>query len=207
MSSILSILLGLSLFSANQREINKLNPMTIEPNYEIATLGGGCFWCSQAVFKDLKGVVSIEAGYSGGDVKNPSYREVCSGNTGHAEVVQIRFDPSIISFKEILDVFFHSHNPTTLNQQGADVGSQYRSVIFYHNATQKSEAEEVIKTLSKSGEFHNPIITQLVEFTAFYKAEEYHQDYFAKNPDAAYCTNVIRPKVDKVRKNYSEKLK
>ncbi len=181
--------------------------MNIEQKNEIATLGNGCFWCTEAVFEGVKGVSSVESGYSGGFVKNPSYREVCNGTTGHAEVVQIRFDPSVISYKEILEVFFGSHDPTTPNQQGADVGTQYRSVIFYHSPFQKAQAEEVIKELTTKSVFAKPIVTQIDEFTAFYKAEEYHQNYFAKNPNEAYCSYVIRPKVEKFRINYSDKLK
>jgi len=176
-------------------------------NIEIATLGSGCFWCTEAVFEGLKGVVSAESGYSGGFVKNPSYREVCNGVTGHAEVVQLRFDASLISYGQILEIFFNTHDPTTLNQQGADVGTQYRSVIFYHNQSQKEIAEKTIQDLSKSSAFNKPIVTQINAFTAFYKAEDYHQDYFANNPEASYCSYVIRPKIDKFRKNYSDKLK
>jgi peptide-methionine (S)-S-oxide reductase len=184
-------------------------PKTMKSNekIEIATLGGGCFWCSEAVFEALKGVNSVESGYSGGFVKNPSYREVCTGSTGHAEVVQVRFDPAVISYKEILEIFFHTHNPTTLNQQGADIGTQYRSVIFYHNPEQKAIAEQVIQELTESMAFDKPIATQISSFTAFYLAEEYHQDYFAKNPEASYCSYVIRPKIEKFEKKYSDKLK
>jgi len=175
--------------------------------FEVATIGSGCFWCSESVFKELKGVISVESGYSGGFVKNPSYREVCNGSTGHAEVVQIRYNSSIITYSEILDIFFHVHDPTTMNKQGADVGTQYRSVIFYHNQSQKQTAEFIINKLADNSTFSNPIVTQITPFTAFYKAEEYHQNYFAKNPDAAYCSYVIKPKVDKFKKKYSEKLK
>ncbi len=207
MTALLTIFLTLSLFSSKSMNFNKDEMRNNNENFELATLGGGCFWCSEAVFEGLKGVISVESGYAGGFVKNPSYREVCNGTTGHAEVVQIRFDPEIISYKEILDVFFHTHDPTTLNQQGADVGTQYRSVVFYHNQAQKEIAEEVIKDLTLKAVFNNPIVTQLNPFTAFFKAEEYHQDYFAKNPEASYCSYVIRPKIIKFQKNYSEKLK
>jgi peptide-methionine (S)-S-oxide reductase len=207
MTGILAILLSLSIFSLKQQEIKITHSMSLEQNIDIATLGSGCFWCTEAVFEGLQGVVSVESGYSGGFVKNPSYREVCNGATGHAEAVQVRFNPSLISYEQILDVFFHTHDPTTLNQQGADVGTQYRSVIFYHNQSQKEIAEKVIKDLTKSNAFNKPIVTQITPFTAFYKAEEYHQDYFAKNPEASYCSYVIRPKIDKFRKNYSDKLK
>jgi peptide-methionine (S)-S-oxide reductase len=207
MTVILTVLLSLYNISGKQQEIKPTYCMIESQNIEIATLGSGCFWCTEAVFEGLKGIVSAESGYSGGYIKNPSYREVCNGATGHAEVVQIRFDPSLISYEEILEVFFHTHDPTTLNQQGADVGTQYRSVIFYHNPSQKEIAEKVIHDLTKSNAFNKPIVTQISPFTAFYKAEDYHQDYFAKNPEASYCSFVIRPKIDKFRKNYSDKLK
>lgn len=203
----LFVLTAFSFLSSGTQQLKKENIMTIQPNIEIATLGGGCFWCTEAVFEGLKGVISVESGYSGGNVKNPSYREVCTGNTGHAEVIQIRFDPTIISYAEILEVFFHSHNPTTRNQQGADMGTQYRSVIFYHNQSQKTQSEQVIKKITENREFNNPIVTEIVQFSAFYKAEDYHQDYFSKNPNAAYCSHVIRPKVEKVQMKYSDKLK
>jgi peptide-methionine (S)-S-oxide reductase len=181
--------------------------MAGQQNYEIATLGNGCFWCSEAVYEEVKGILSVESGYSGGTVKNPSYREVCTGNTGHAEVVQIKFDPSEITYEKILEIFFNTHDPTTLNRQGADVGTQYRSVIFYHNQNQKIIAENCIKKLEESSKFKNPVVTEIDEFTVFYKAEEYHQDYFKKNPDAAYCSYVVKPKLDKFVKNYSDLLK
>jgi peptide-methionine (S)-S-oxide reductase len=207
MTIILAVLLSLNIFSGKQQEVKTRYSMNLMQNTEIATLGSGCFWCTEAVFEGLKGVVSAESGYSGGFVKNPSYREVCNGATGHAEVVQVRFDPSLISYEQILEVFFHTHDPTTLNQQGADVGTQYRSVIFYHNQSQKEIAQKVIMDLTNSSAFNKPIVTQITPFTAFYKAEDYHQDYFAKNPEASYCSYVIRPKIDKFRKNYSDKLK
>lgn len=172
---------------------------------EIATLGGGCFWCVEAIYQDLKGVVKVESGYSGGSVSNPTYREVCSGLTGHAEVAQITFDPAVISFKEILEVFFTVHDPTTLNRQGADTGTQYRSVIFYHSPEQKTVAEEV-KTSMKAV-WDDPIVTEITAFDHFYKAEDYHQNYFKDNPNQPYCTIVIAPKVKKFREKYQEKLK
>jgi peptide-methionine (S)-S-oxide reductase len=202
---ILTIVLSLNLYA--QKQINPLDSMNQQQNIEIATLGSGCFWCSEAIYEGLKGVVSVQSGYSGGFVKNPSYREVCNGTTSHAEVVQIRFDPSIISYKYILEVFFHTHDPTSLNQQGADIGTQYRSVIFYHSNNQKDIANEVIKNLTSDHTYSKPIVTEVSPFSAFYIAEEYHQDYFAKNPNAAYCNYVIRPKIDKFQKNYSKQLK
>jgi len=174
---------------------------------EVATLGGGCFWCLDGIFRDLKGVERVESGYAGGYTKNPSYREVCSGTTGHAEVVQVTFDPSIISYRDLLGVFFTIHDPTTLNRQGADVGTQYRSLILYHSEAQHRTADEVIADLSERGVWDNPIVTRIEPFTAFYPAEEYHQDYFAQNPDQPYCQIVIAPKVSKFRKTYLDRLK
>jgi len=174
---------------------------------ELATLGGGCFWCLEPIFMDLVGVGQVVTGYSGGTVPSPSYRLVCTGTTGHAEVVQISFVSEVISFKEILEVFFTIHDPTTPNQQGADVGSQYRSVIFYHIEEQKKTAESMIRELNAAGIWDAPIVTEVVPFTAFYKAENYHQDYYTKNPGEAYCRAVISPKVAKFRKRYSSKLK
>lgn len=176
-------------------------------NKEVATLGGGCFWCLEAVFDDLKGVERVESGYSGGTVPNPSYRQVCTGTTGHAEVVQITFDPNEISFKEILRVFFAIHDPTTLNRQGADVGTQYRSVIFYHTSEQKAAAEEIIAEIEAANIWANPIVTEVTPFEAFYQAEEYHRDYFQRNPEQPYCQVVIAPKVAKFRKEFVERLK
>jgi peptide-methionine (S)-S-oxide reductase len=172
---------------------------------EVVTLGGGCFWCTEAAFLELKGVGNVESGYSGGNVLNPSYGQVCSGVTGHAEVIQITFDPKVISLNVILEVFFTIHDPTTLNHQGADVGTQYRSVIFYRDSKQKEIAEQVIR--ESSGTWSRPIVTQVVPFAAFYRAEDYHQDYFRKNSGQPYCQVVIAPKVAKLRKYYREKLR
>lgn len=171
------------------------------------TLGAGCFWCVEAIYKELKGVEKVEPGYSGGKIANPTYREVCSGLTGHAEVIQLEYDESVIDFKEILEVFFKTHDPTTLNRQGADVGTQYRSAIFYHNEYQKEIAEKVISGLDKSSAFDNPIVTEVTEFTAFYPAEEYHKNYYKNNPEEGYCRMVVRPKVEKFKKVFGEKLK
>ena len=177
-------------------------------NLEIATLGAGCFWCVEAVFQDLKGVEKVVSGYSGGHVKNPSYREVCNGTTGHAEVVQITYNPEVISFEVILELFWATHDPTTLNRQGGDVGTQYRSAIFYHNETQKNIAENSKSKADQSGEFSNPIVTEITEFTNFYPAEDYHQDYFNLNGDKnPYCSSVIAPKIAKFRKKYADRLK
>ncbi len=174
---------------------------------EIATLGGGCFWCTEAVFRDLKGVEKVESGYSGGTVPNPSYKQVCTGGTGHAEVVQVTFDPKVISFGDILRIFFTVHDPTTLNRQGADAGTQYRSIILYHNNEQREIAEQVIKEITAEGIWDGQIVTQVVPLEAFYKAEDYHQEYFQNNPAQMYCQMVIAPKVRKFREHYREKLK
>ncbi len=174
---------------------------------EVATLGGGCFWCLEAVFEQLRGVERVESGYAGGSVTNPSYQQVCGGDTGHAEVVQITFDPSILSFAELLDVFFDIHDPTTLNRQGADTGTQYRSVIFYHSPEQKRLAEEKISALNASSVHHVPLVTQVVPFEMFYRAEDYHQGYFRGNPYQGYCQIVVAPKVAKFREHFAAKLK
>lgn len=174
---------------------------------EVATLGGGCFWCTEAVFSALKGVVKVESGYSGGTVANPSYEQVCTGRTGHAEATQITFDPEVISYKEILETFFTVHDPTTLNRQGGDVGAQYRSVIFYHNNEQRAVAEQVIKEITSAGIWDAPIVTQVEPLKAFYKAEDYHQQYFENNQRQQYCQIVIAPKVMKFREHYRNRLK
>jgi len=174
---------------------------------EIATLAGGCFWCLEAVFDDLKGVHDVVSGYSGGTIPDPSYEQVCAGTTGHAEVIQITFDPSVLSFREILEVFFSIHDPTTLNRQGQDVGTQYRSAIFHHTPEQKATAEQVIAELDASGIWCAPIVTEVAPFTAFYPAEEYHQEYFRRNPNQPYCRMIVAPKVAKVRKQHFAKLK
>ena len=174
---------------------------------EVAILGGGCFWCLEAVYEQLIGVEKVESGYSGGTVDNPSYQQVCTGNTGHAEVVQITFDPQVVSFEELLEVFFTIHDPTTLNRQGADVGTQYRSVIFYHNEGQNATAERVIEKITAAGVWEDLIVTEVTPLTAFYRAEDYHQEYYRRNPGQGYCRVVIAPKVAKFRKQYLEKLK
>jgi peptide-methionine (S)-S-oxide reductase len=174
---------------------------------EVATLGGGCFWCLEAVYQELRGVERVESGYSGGDVPNPTYRQVCSETTGHAEVVQVTFDSDEVSYKDILEVYFTIHDPTTLNRQGADVGTQYRSVIFYHDEDQKRTAEEVISGLEAEGIWNNPIVTEVAPFDEFYVAEDYHQNYFRNNGFQPYCQVIIAPKVAKFRKEYLERLK
>ncbi len=179
----------------------------VSHNLEVATLAGGCFWCLEAVYDNLKGVTDVVSGYAGGDVPEPSYQAVCTGRTGHAETIQITFDPERVSFRELLEVFFTIHDPTTLNRQGADVGTQYRSAIFYHNPEQKAVAEAVIQALTAEGLWDHPIVTQVVPFSIFYPAEDYHQEYFAHHPEQGYCQVVIAPKVAKFRKKFVERLK
>jgi peptide-methionine (S)-S-oxide reductase len=174
---------------------------------EVATLGGGCFWCLEAVFELLRGVEKVESGYAGGRVADPTYRQVCSGDTGHAEVVQVTFDPAGISYGDLLDVFFAFHDPTTLNRQGADVGTQYRSAIFYHSPEQKQIAEQKIAELNRAGVWEEPVVTEVVPLETFYRAEDYHQGYYRQNPGQGYCRVVIAPKVAKLRKQLAEKLK
>jgi len=176
-------------------------------NLDTATLGAGCFWCVEAVFQELKGVQSVQSGYAGGFVKNPSYKEVCNGTTGHAEVAQIVYDADVLKFEEILEVFWKTHDPTTLNRQGNDTGTQYRSSIFYHNDEQKEKAEFYLKQIDESGAYPDPIVTTIEELTEFYVAEDYHQDYFKNNSSQPYCTFVIQPKLEKFRKAFSQNLK
>ena len=183
----------------------KMNAPELKSNTntnELATYGGGCFWCVEAIFQRLEGVKSVASGYAGGKRDNPTYEEVCAGTTGHAEVIQIEFDPTKISFEDLLDVFWQAHDPTTLNRQGADVGTQYRSIILYHNDRQKEAAEKAKK--AAASQFKNPIVTEIVPLTKFYKAERYHQNYFNNNPSAPYCNYVIRPKLDKLLKKLTK---
>ncbi len=177
------------------------------PRFEVATLAGGCFWCLEAVYDELRGVESVESGYSGGTIENPTYRQVVTGTTGHAEVVRVTFDPEVVSFREILEVFFTIHDPTTLNRQGADVGPQYRSAIFYHDEEQRHVAEDVISELEAEGVWEDPIVTEVTPLDTFYVAEDYHQEYYQNNAYQPYCQVVISPKVAKFRKQYLEKLK
>jgi peptide-methionine (S)-S-oxide reductase len=178
-----------------------------EISSQIATLAGGCFWCLEAVYDQLKGVLNVVSGYSGGHIANPSYAAVCTGQTGHAEVVQVIFDPQLTTYRELLEVFFTIHDPTTLNRQGMDVGTQYRSAIFYHTPEQKTTAEALLRDLEQENLWDKPIVTELVPFTVFYPAEDYHQEYFAHNPSQAYCSAVIAPKVAKFRRKFLAKLK
>ena len=191
----------------NNIERQTQSKMTDTTKLEKATLAGGCFWCIETIFQDLKGVEKVESGYSGGTTKNPSYQEVCTGTTGHAEVIQISFDPSVISFEQLLTVFFHVHDPTTLNRQGADAGTQYRSAIFYNNDEQRKTAEKVKEDITKSGLWDDPIVTEITAFDTFYKAEDYHQNYYKDNPEKSYCSYVIAPKVKKFYKEFGYLLK
>lgn len=179
----------------------------IQENGEVAVFGAGCFWCVEPIFAELKGVSEVEAGYAGGHVKNPAYREVCTGRTGHAEVIRIVFDPKVISYAELLEVFWKTHDPTTLNRQGADRGTQYRSVVFYANETQEETASALKKRLDESGAFSDPIVTEIAPLEMYFTAEQDHQDYFVNNPEQAYCRAVIQPKMEKFRAAFSDKLK
>ncbi len=190
----------LGLFAQNNKSAKQIN-------LETVTLGGGCYWCVEAVYENLNGVKSVVSGFSGGKTINPSYKEVCTGRTGHAEVVQITYDKTITNLDEILKVFFTVHDPTTLNRQGADVGTQYRSIIFYHNEHQKQAAQKIIAALNKAKVYDSPIVTTVEPFTKFYKAEPYHQDYYENNMDQPYCRMVIQPKIDKFEKVFKDKLK
>lgn len=184
-----------------------LETQAMERQQDVATLAGGCFWCLEAVFENLKGVEKVESGYAGGHLDNPTYRQVCDGTTGHAEVVQVTFDPAVVSYKQLLQVFFAIHDPTTLNRQGADVGTQYRSAIFYHSAEQKATAEQVIAELTAENIWPGKIVTEVVPLERFYKAEDYHQGYFRANPQQGYCQAVVAPKVVKFRKQFAGLLR
>jgi peptide-methionine (S)-S-oxide reductase len=219
MSNIRYIILALSIYlliaggcgnkeTNAQSEIKKDKGEIMDTTgMQVATFGSGCFWCTEAIFERLNGVVKVESGYAGGTVENPTYEEVCTGKTGHAEVTQITYDPKIITYDELLEVFWKTHDPTTLNRQGNDVGTQYRSVIFYHNEEQKELAENYKKELDKSGAWDNPIVTEISPVTNFYPAEGYHQDYYENNPNKGYCAFVIAPKVEKFEKVFKDKLK
>ena len=183
------------------------NAGAADPPLATATFAGGCFWCTEAVYAELKGVKSVTSGYIGGAVPNPTYKDVCTGQTGHAEAIQIEYDPAVVSFQKLLEVFFATHDPTTLNRQGADVGTQYRSGIFYHDDEQKRVAEEVIMKLNQARVFPGPIVTEVTKASVFYPAEDYHQDYFAKNPYQPYCQAAAAPKVAKVRKVFKDLVK
>ena len=196
------VILGQLLLSLNLMGIHGM-----KDKYEIATFGGGCFWCVEAIFERVKGVQTVESGYSGGTVANPDYKIVTSGTSGHAEVVQITFDPDVVSYLELVEIFFKTHDPTTLNRQGADVGTQYRSIVLYHSDEQFRIVQEIIKELDSEGIWSDPVVTELAPFEKFYSAEDYHQEYFENNPNMGYCRLVINPKVEKFEKVFKEKLK
>jgi len=202
MKQLLALVLCFALFSSRAAGSTNAPIMNPTNSTELATLGGGCFWCTEALFQMLPGVKSITSGYAGGHTKNPTYQQVCTGETGHAEVIQIEFDPRIVSYEKILETFWEAHDPTTLNQQGADVGTQYRSIILYHNPAQKAAAETSKAAAQKN--FSRPIVTEIVPLTTFYKGEDYHQNYYRSNPNQGYCRAVIRPKVEKFEKKLKE---
>jgi peptide-methionine (S)-S-oxide reductase len=192
---------------AKEEKVKTITVNEIKPGMEIATFGSGCFWCTEAIFLNIDGVVKVESGYSGGKVKNPTYKEICSGLTGHAEVIQVTYDPNVVTYDELLEIFWQTHDPTTLNRQGADEGTQYRSVVFYHNEGQKTLAESYKKKLTEAKAFDNPIVTEISPYSTFYKAEDYHQNYYNLNGSAPYFSFVIKPKLDKFRKVFKDKLK
>ena len=199
--TIVLIVLSGTVFSETNRKEEQMNKL------ETATFGAGCFWCVEAIFQELKGVEKVESGYMGGKTDNPSYKDICTGETGHAEVCQITYNPEEISFDELLEVFWQTHNPTTLNRQGADVGTQYRSAIFYHSESQRKTAEAYKEKLNELGAYDDPIVTEITEASTFYKAENYHQDYFKNNSNQPYCSFVIKPKMEKFKKVFKDKLK
>jgi peptide-methionine (S)-S-oxide reductase len=203
------LLAGVSCGQKKNAETSTIPMKTMNENTGsvLATFGNGCFWCTEAIFQQVDGVTKVVSGYAGGTVKNPTYKEVCSGLTGHAEVIQLTYDPAKVSYEELLEIFWQTHDPTTLNRQGADIGTQYRSVIFYHNEDQRALAVEYKKKLDESGAFDNPIVTEISPLTAYYPAEDYHQNYFNLNGNAPYCSFVIQPKVEKFKKVFKEKLK
>jgi len=201
---VIILIVGVFNFYA-QSTITKKSKMSNK--LEIATIANGCFWCTEAIFQRLEGVESVKSGYTGGTIKNPAYREITTGRTGHAEAIQIKFNPSVITFQEILDVFFSTHDPTTLNRQGYDRGTQYRSAIFYHSEEQRITSEEFIVNLNLAEVFENPIVTEVTKFDVFYKAEDYHQNYYNNNKTQGYCMAVINPKLEKFIKKYKSKLK
>ncbi len=205
-AAIATVFIALSGFGSPNSNLTARGNSAVEPS-DTATFGTGCFWCTEAIFQQVEGVISVSSGYSGGYTVNPTYKEVCSGITGHAECLNIIYDPKKISFDELLEMFWQSHDPTTLNRQGNDVGTQYRSVIFYHNAAQKALGEKYKAELNKSGAFSNPIVTSLEPFKKFYKAEDYHQNYFNENGQEPYCQYVIKPKIEKFNKVFKNKLK
>lgn len=204
---IFALLIALAGCRERAQPVTLPRPVAGPEHTATATFGAGCFWCVEAVFRDLDGVGSVESGYSGGAVPNPTYEQICTGETGHAEVIQITYDPKKLTYDELLEVFWTTHDPTTKDRQGNDVGPQYRSAVFYHDAEQKKLAESYRRKLDASGAYPGPIVTEIVPFREFWKAERYHQDYYANNPDQPYCVFVIRPKIEKVRKVFGKKLR
>ena len=204
---VTGILLAMSHADEVSQSASTEPPSPESKSLRKATFGGGCFWCTEAVFKELAGVRSVVSGYSGGHVENPTYREICTGTTGHAEVIQVTYDPQTVSYDELLEVFWKTHDPSTLNRQGNDIGTQYRSVVFYHDEEQQKTAEDYMKKLDQSGAFERPIVTQIAPLEKFYPAEDYHQDYYALNREQGYCQIVIRPKMEKFRKVFADKLR
>ena len=207
MKGIMKCMLILAVTLSWNAFCQSANKKTMNTDLQTATFGSGCFWCTEAVFLDVKGVKSVESGYMGGKTVNPTYKEVCTGMTGHAEVIQLKYDASQVSYENLLEIFWNTHDPTTLNKQGADEGTQYRSVVFYHNDDQKKIASEYKKQLTTSGVFKKSIVTEITQASAFYKAEDYHQNYYALNSNQGYCQFVIRPKVEKFKKQFADKLK
>lgn len=205
--SVFVFTLLITFQACGQKKINPENLMTKNNNLELATFGAGCFWCVEAIFQRVDGVEKVVSGYSGGHVKNPSYKEVCTGTTGHAEVCQLSYDPQNVSYEELLEIFWQTHDPTTLNRQGNDVGPQYRSAIFYHTDQQKNLAETYKKKLDEAGIYNDPIVTEIVPYKELYVAEDYHQNYFNENGSQPYCSFVIQPKVEKFKKVFKDKLK
>ena len=199
---ILSVVVATFMLQACAQKKQKMNDQMA-----LATFGNGCFWCTEAIFQQLKGVESVYPGYIGGHVKNPTYAEVCTGNTGHAEAIQIQYDPNVISYRELLDVFFYTHDPTTLNRQGNDIGTQYRSAIFFHDEEQKAEAEKIISQLTAEKVYDDPIVTEVTPYDVFYMAEDYHKNYYLNNKNQGYCRAVINPKLDKFMKKYGSMTK
>jgi peptide-methionine (S)-S-oxide reductase len=199
---ILSVVVATFMLQACAQKKQKMNDQMA-----LATFGNGCFWCTEAIFQQLKGVESVYPGYIGGHVKNPTYAEVCTGNTGHAEAIQIQYDPNVISYRELLDVFFYTHDPTTLNRQGNDIGTQYRSAIFYHDQEQKAAAEKIISQLTAEDVYDDPIVTEVTPYDVFYMAEDYHKNYYLNNKNQGYCRAVINPKLDKFMKKYGSMTK
>jgi len=209
-SIYLALLAALSACAQTNNNPKKIDLPAMNPtsdSVEIATFGAGCFWCVEAVYQNVNGVLKVESGYAGGQIKNPSYKEVCTGRTGHAEVCQITFDPRVVSYNQLLEVFFGTHDPTTLNRQGGDVGTQYRSSIMYHSDAQKASAELAIQAANASGNWSDPVVTEVVAIDTFYRAEDYHMDYFNLHGEQPYCQMVVRPKVEKFKKTFSEYLK